>query len=232
MVYVISDLHGYPLEKIEGLFEKAGFGNDDFCFVLGDVVDRGNDGIKILKWLMYKDNMELILGNHEALMLSCRFLFEEITDELLETLAPDSLDILELWKDNGGEPTIRAIAALYPEERAEIVDYLSDAPLYDSVTVAGKDYLLTHSGIDDFEPGKKLSEYSAADFLWNRPSLDDSYFDDVVTVFGHTPTGLYGREYAGKPIITDTWIDIDVGAASGRAPLLLRLDDMKEFYAE
>ena len=31
---------------------------------------------------------------------------------------------------------------------------------------------------------------------------------------------------------TDTWIDIDTGAAGGGAPMLLRLDDLQPFYAE
>ena len=51
-------------------------------------------------------------------------------------------------------------------------------------------------------------------------------------IFGHTPTFYYGEEYKGKAIVTDTWIDIDTGAAAGLSPMLLRLDDMKEFYSE
>ena len=50
-----------------------------------------------------------------------------------------------------------------------------------------------------------------------------------MTVFGHTPTIAYGKEYEGKIIKTDTWINIDQGAGSGFEPVLLRLDDMKEF---
>ena len=45
MIYVISDLHGYPLEKFKMLLEKAAFSNDDFLYVLGDVVDRNGDGV-------------------------------------------------------------------------------------------------------------------------------------------------------------------------------------------
>lgn len=30
MTYVISDLHGYPLEKFKELLEKAEFSNNDF----------------------------------------------------------------------------------------------------------------------------------------------------------------------------------------------------------
>ncbi|MBR5732680.1 MAG: calcineurin, partial [Lachnospiraceae bacterium] len=74
-----------------------------------------------------------------------------------------------------------------------------------------------------------IFDYSAEELLWNHPQLTDVYFPDVMTVFGHTPTVAYGEEYDGKIIRTSTWIDIDVGAGFGRAPVLLRLDDMKEF---
>ena len=39
----------------------------------------------------------------------------------------------------------------------------------------------------------------------------------------------FGDEYEEKIIKTDTWIDIDMGAGFGREPVLLRLDDMKEY---
>ena len=44
MTYVISDLHGYPIEKLKTLLEKAGFCEDDFLYILGDVIDRNGDG--------------------------------------------------------------------------------------------------------------------------------------------------------------------------------------------
>ena len=60
--------------------------------------------------------------------------------------------------------------------------------------------------------------------------FSDDYFDDIITVFGHTPTMNYGEQYRNKIIKTKTWIDIDMGAADGKTePVLLRLDDMKEF---
>lgn len=70
------------------------------------------------------------------------------------------------------------------------------------------------------------------DLLWARPSLQDEYFDDILTIFGHTPTMYYGEMYTGKILKTRTWINIDVGAGSGQPPVLLRLDDLREFYAE
>ena len=52
-----------------------------------------------------------------------------------------------------------------------------------------------------------------------------------MTVLGHTPTG-YRFGTAGRMFVTDTWIDIDVGAAGGNPPMLLRLDDLKAFYED
>lgn len=83
--------------------------------------------------------------------------------------------------------------------------------------------------MDNFDKGKKLTEYSSDDFLWAWPEIDDEYFDDIITIFGHTPTLCYGDEYNGKIIKTKTWIDIDIGVSAGNEPILLRLDDYKEF---
>ena len=230
MIYVTSDLHGYPLEKIKEMFGNVGFSDGDFCFVLGDVIDRGEDGIKILKWLMSQPNIELILGNHEAMMLSCEFLFDEITEESISKLTGSKLDLSLNWEQNGARPTINALYSTRPNEIKYILEYLHEAPLYKTVSVGGKDFLLSHSGLKNFEKNKKFSEYSDDDFLWNRPKIDDRYYDDVITVFGHTPTIIYGEMYKGKAIVTDTWIDVDAGAACGFSPMLLRLDDLKEFY--
>ncbi|MBR5262638.1 MAG: metallophosphoesterase [Clostridia bacterium] len=231
MIYVTSDLHGYPLEKFQALLGKAGFGDGDFCFVLGDVIDRGTDGVKLLCWLMNQPNFELILGNHEAMMLACDFICDDITDDSIADLTSHKLGTYTAWISNGGQTTLDGLYALPHKKREYIFDYLRDAPLYETVSAGGKDFLLTHSGLGSFEENKKISEYSVHDLIWNRPSLEARYFDDIITVFGHTPTMLYGSMYKDRAIFTDTWINIDTGAACGGSPMLLRLDDMKEFYA-
>lgn len=44
MVYVTSDLHGLELTKLKALLKKTYFNENDWLFVLGDVIDRQNDG--------------------------------------------------------------------------------------------------------------------------------------------------------------------------------------------
>lgn len=234
MIYVISDLHGYPLEKLKKLLEKAHFDENDFLYILGDVVDRNGDGgVEILTWLLSQPNVQLILGNHEAMLLACEFLFDEITEDSISSFDSEKMEILTNYQLNGGDVTLKALSKLNkasPEAVADILDYLHDSPLYEAVTAGGKDYFLVHSGIDDFEKGRKISEYPADAFIWAWPELEDEYFDDITTVFGHTPTKYYGEEYSNKIIKTRTWIAIDMGAGDGvTEPVLLRLDDMAEF---
>lgn len=229
MIYVISDLHGYPFDKFQQLLGKAGFSGRDFMFILGDVIDRGVDSVQYLQWLVLQPNVQLVLGNHEAMMLSCSFLFDEINEENIDNITSRQMDMFMNWKHNGAKWTLEGLYNLEPEERRDLIEYLQEAPLYETVSVGGKDFLLTHSGIGNFEASKKLQDYEAHDFLWNRPEITDRYYDDIITVFGHTPTFLYGKEHYGKILKTDTWIDIDVGAGYDFAPVLLRLDDMAEF---
>lgn len=230
MIYVTSDLHGYPLNAFQKLLAKANFSEDDFCFVLGDVIDRGPEGIDILKWLMIQPNIQLILGNHEAMMLSCKFLFDTITGESINNLSKEDMEIFTNWIENGADPTLKQLSENDPETVMALLEFLGESPFYETVEIGNKHFLLTHSGLNNFKSDRHVDNYSIEELIWNRPSLSDKYHDDIMTVFGHTPTHFFGEEYRGRAVKTDTWIDIDTGAAYGGSPMLLRLDDMVEFY--
>lgn len=47
MTYTISDIHGCH-DKYRELLKKINFGSEDTLYVLGDVIDRGPAGFKIL----------------------------------------------------------------------------------------------------------------------------------------------------------------------------------------
>lgn len=234
MIYVTSDLHGLKLSKLEELLRKVNFSDDDWLYILGDVIDRQNDGgVEILRWLLEQPNVELILGNHEAMLLSCDFVFDEITEDSIKNFGKAKMELLSNYMFNGGDVTLKALKKLRdksPETVEYIMDYLREAPLYDTVSAGGKDFLLCHAGLDNFSIAKPLAKYTADELLWAKPEITDRYYDDVITVFGHTPTAIYGDEYKGKILKTDTWINVDVGVPYGSNPCLLRLDDLNEFY--
>ena len=227
-------MHGLPLERLLRLLEKANFGSNDWLYILGDVIDRENDGgIEILKWLLNQTNTQLILGNHEAMLLSCEFVFDEITEDSINSLTSEKADCLIQYIKNGGDVTLKALQKLMkssPETVADILDYLHDAPLYETVQAGGKDFLLVHSGLDNFSIDKSISDYAPDDLLWAWPQINDDYYDDIITVFGHTPTMNYNSKYKGKILRTKTWIDVDVGVPYGNSPAMLRLNDLSEFY--
>ena len=230
MIYVTSDLHGYSLEDFVEFLDSTGFGDCDKCYVLGDVIDRGSEGIDLLKWIMKQPNVELLLGNHEDMMLACEFVFKEITNESVDALEKSALEKLYLWQFNGGGETLKALVKQSPSTRAEILEYLKKAPLYKEVVCGGRNFVLSHSGLGNFRKDKPLSEYTRHELLWTRPDYFDEFYDDKILVFGHTPTRLYGREYAGKAMKRESWIDIDAGVSGGYDPMILRLDDLHEFY--
>lgn len=230
MIYVTSDLHGYSLEDFVEFLDSTGFCEDDVCYVLGDVIDRGEEGIALLKWMMKQENVRLLLGNHEDMMLACEFVFSEITNESIDSLDKGSLERLYLWQMNGGGDTLKALVKETPRVRAEILDYLKRAPLYEELECGGRKFVLSHSGLGNFSKEKPLSEYTSYELLWTRPDYNDTFYDDKMLVFGHTPTRLYGKEYAGRAVRRSSWIDIDAGVSGGYDPMILRLDDLREFY--
>ena len=234
MIYATSDIHGYPLDSFFRLLDSAGFSDNDTLFVLGDVIDRNGDGgIAMLRWIMNTPNVRFLLGNHEKMLLSCAFLYDGIDDGTeTELLDPDRLHSLMRWMRNGCEPTMNSLQALKdnePELLNSLLEFLENAPLYIKVSVCGRDFILVHSGFENFSLERELTDYEPDELLWYRPHAHERFFPNIMTVLGHTPTGYRFGE-AGKMFLTDTWVDIDVGAASGKAPMLLRLDDMKAFY--
>ena len=234
MIYTVSDLHGAAPDDLERLLDRAGFSDADWLYVLGDVIDRrGDGGVGLLLRLTEMTNAQLILGNHEAMLLSCDFVFDEITEESVENLDEDKMSRLSNYMYNGGGVTLQSLKKLMradPQTFSGLLEYLREAPLYETVTAGGRDFVLVHAGLGNFSADKRLCDYAPDELLWERPDPADRYFEDALTVLGHTPTLFYGEEHKGSIFKTDTWIDIDVGAAGNYPPALLRLDDLNEFY--
>ena len=70
MIYVMSDIHGC-FDKYQKMLRRIDFAPEDTLYVLGDVIDRGPDGIKILQDMMGRVNVFPILGNHEFTAAVC-----------------------------------------------------------------------------------------------------------------------------------------------------------------
>ena len=66
-IYVCSDIHGmYDLYC--RMLETVQFSDGDHLYILGDMIDRGPDGIKILQDVIDRENVTCLIGNHEHMM--------------------------------------------------------------------------------------------------------------------------------------------------------------------
>lgn len=111
--YVISDVHG-QLKCFEAILDKINLQSYDRLYVLGDVIDRGTHGIEILKRIMTMPNAEMLLGNHEFMMLNA---LGEPYDGIHRSLS----DSTELWYENGGFRTFVSFQSQSKKVRSDIV---------------------------------------------------------------------------------------------------------------
>ena len=225
MTYVVSDIHG-NYEKFKALLEEIRFKDSDVMYILGDLVDFGDDPMGLICDISMRYNVLPILGEHDYKALS---MLTEL-DKILSGEAPDPevMGQMAQWLIEGGKSTIEGFKALDEDMREGVIDYLTDMALYEEVTVGGKDYLLVHAGIADFDPDAPLDEYMPEDFISTPLDPNASYFDDVTIIVGHTPTSELGGN--GKILRTSDAIFIDCGAECDGSLGCLRLEDGKEFY--
>ncbi len=229
ITYVISDIHGC-FDKYKEILSFIEFVPRDVLYVLGDVIDRGPDGIKILQDMMPRPNVFPLLGNHEFTAAVCLpWLMKEVSRQSLDALDEIQIAALGEWVANGGGATIRGLQELSQEEREDILEYLQEMELFAEVQAGGRSFVLLHSSLGNFSPVKKLEEYALEDFLFGRPEPNAVYYPDKTLVFGHTPTRILGGK--DKIFQQKTWIDIDCGCAfKGGNSGCLCLDTMEEFY--
>lgn len=242
-VYVVGDTHGM-FDKFQELLQAICFDEtkDELVFV-GDIHDKGTGGLDIWKWIIaHPKNAFVVCGNHETMMID--FLLEE--DEELK------IKYLQLWMDNKGEPTLKALRALPQSEMLNIVHYIMDETT-DTLDVTVEDdngntnkYRIVHGW---YEPG-----WDFADIVWQRPTFDQEYqlMDTETLIIGHTPACFMDAEKLGVDVNEYVqrlqeegdhvhiyhgkgWIDVDCGSGNQHRYPALRLaaiclNTMEEFY--
>ena len=80
MIYAMSDLHG-EYEKYLAMLNKIKFSDDDELFILGDVVDRGQKPVEILRDMSMRHNVFPIMGNHDKMAIDVlSWLLDEVNE--------------------------------------------------------------------------------------------------------------------------------------------------------
>lgn len=194
--YAVTDLHGkFDLwQQIQNYCKP-----EDTIYFLGDAIDRGPDGIKIIKSLFSDSRVIYLKGNHEEMMvLAIKEFFKNY----------DSLHWLEestkirTWAFNGGNLTMNDFFQLEEQERLDIIRKLDS--LDESLVIQNEknqSIFLSHAGTNFNDTQESLEKITNGynPFLWDRrhfvtPWPQEEKYQNMYMVHGHTPTPFIIKE--------------------------------------
>ncbi len=224
--YIMSDLHG-ERDRFHRILQKIGFSGEDQLYIIGDVIDRGPEGIPLLREILAAENMTLLLGNHEHMMAA--YFRPEATEAEIRR-----------WDRNGNEPTLADWKQLTVKEQQELLSRLEGLPSHLEIEVSGQKYYLVHGFVGE----------NVHDDVWLRPTPEtENPLPGRRVIIGHTKVSSMGRSKEEKEAYLAQlqekgehlriahfpgFIDMDCGCGYFEMPMrrlaCLRLEDGAEFY--
>lgn len=217
MIYAVSDIHGCYSQYKE-ILEKIRFSEEDTLYVLGDVLDRGPEPLRVLEDMSARYNVIPVIGNHEYMALSVlRSLMTEITEDNIDKmLNAEFMEKYQHWISDGGQVTLDQFRKLRADDREFLLDYLEEFQLYDEFQLNGNRYILVHADIAGRDKDRPLQECGIEDLIFTRAEYDKAYSDSYYLVTGHTPTFGIDADYDGRIYCKNRHIAIDCGCVFGR----------------
>lgn len=215
MIYCMADIHG-DFERYQRMLQLIEFSESDTLYILGDVIDRKPDGVKILLDIMERKNVQMLLGNHEMM---CLRVFDPIY----------GIEAHQLWKTNGGGVTYNDLRNKRSEkEREKVLKFLRTLPDHLEIEVNERAFHLVHG---------YPADHTFQRVWWRITPYLPVPFKNRTTIVGHTPTYFLdandSEEDNAKIWHGNGVIDIDCGCGHDLdfcCLACLRLDDMAEFY--
>lgn len=223
--YVMGDIHG-EADRFHAMLKKIQLSEDDTLILLGDVIDRGPDGIALLLEIMEMPNVIMVLGNHEYMML--------------QYLSPEATGVeIRRWNKNGNAPTLAAYLKQKEKVQKRILAYLQSLPTHVNMEVDGKRFYIVHGF-----PGDNVH-----DEVWSRPTMEsENSIPDCRLIIGHTKvlsmiqpedkriayaTELEDKGEHLKMLHAPGFINLDCGCGYDmpiKALACIRIEDMVEYY--
>lgn len=126
-VFYVGDIHAnYKL--YERALKQFGITADDYVISVGDIIDRGDDNIKIVDEFFNKPNRYMVQGNHEFMFIESEY---------------DS-EWRDVWLNNGGSEFVRDVGY---GGATSLRPYFRNLPVLIVVNHRGKRIGVAHSGI-------------------------------------------------------------------------------------
>lgn len=235
--YVMSDIHG-KMRLFSEMKEYMEQHDKNYkCYVLGDMIDRGPWGYRIMKMLFsdHGKHFTYLKGDHENFFVnSAQYILAVARSmhmsksDALSWFDEDGFmePILAIHIQNGGTKTIREW--IKDGMRQDIVDYIENLPLRASVGM-----------VDMCHAGCSLNEWERNDEdaqLWSRNHYDEFWFFDRFLIHGHTPTRILRKKFeAGNksdhPLFyKENKLCIDAGTSNTNVAYLIDVNTEEQVY--
>ncbi len=208
--YAIGDIHGC-YDQLRALMSKmdARANGDEARVFLGDTIDRGPDSARVLETLFtlqtaQSDNVEVIMGNHERMMLD---FIDDPSGRGARWLIHGGVETMNSFGVSGVKTVLDAEDALDLADRFEAAlptgmqDWLRRRPLQ---WQNGNMYCV-HASMN---PAKSVAEQSESALLWGHPEFLSVPRDDGLSI-------VHGHNIVSEPTVCDGRISIDTGAYQG-----------------
>lgn len=178
MIYVTSDIHG-EYDLFVKLLQKIKFSSNDEMIICGDMIDKGQDSVKLLQFIKSFPNFRCIIGNHEYAFLKHYWAIMQNS--------PDNFD-----------EVLKKLQDYFPYDGKlldwDTVDWLESLPYY----IEENDFICVHAGIplDQNNRPLPLSHASKEQLVYDRRFKEPciSPLTEKCIFFGHTPTSYISNE--------------------------------------
>ena len=222
MIYVMSDVHGYYENYLEFL-NYVNFSDSDTLYILGDLIDRGSQGISVIKDVMRRKNVLTVRGNHEEMVLPA---LEDLclarSDEDSQNIIYNSLAIGDFRQAD----TLNDFKNLKKSEQYDILNYIKSMPAYREITVNSQNYILVHGGLP--EDYVDLEYCDETELLFGMHNYE--YYGNNIVIVGHQPTCFISGAEPFKIYRYKNSINVDCGLDFGGQLGVLCLDTDEELY--
>lgn len=198
-ILVTSDIHGH-LSYFKKVLEKASFCDDDFLFIVGDIIEKGPENLNTLRYIMElckQGNVIPLIGNVDAYRLK---LIYELSEENVYGFY-DYILALRKWVGtsfyeelatecgytiNSPDDILLSKQAVIAHFKKEF-EFLANLP----TVVETQNYIFVHGGLRKKQASdnldKDIFELTKFDaFAENTSNIFDKY-----VIAGHWPVVLY-----------------------------------------
>lgn len=212
-VIAVSDIHQSG-DLILKLLDKCGYDtNADFLFILGDILERGDDGFKALRNVMKlceNERVYCLMGNNDTLFYEMTY--TDTHEQFLKWLKnkPNNAFVQAarmIGFTDLSEQNIENVRQAVKEHFKAELDFLGGLP----TAIETQDFIFVHAGLDERADWQETEE---TDMLCKWRYLDCENLTNKWVVVGHFPTYCFeASKNTPMPIIDadKKIIDIDGG---------------------